>query len=102
MNFPLKQVLQRPNASRRLLKWAVQNKIFKARTLVKEQTLVDFVAEFTLIPEMVEEMESAKPPTWNFIVDGSLGDMGSGAGIVLVSPEEHKLNCAIRFERNEI
>lgn len=42
-------------------------------------------------------MEPAKPPTWNLFIDGSSGETGSGAGVVLESPEGHKLNCAIRL-----
>lgn len=38
-NFPLRQVLQKRDAFRRLLKWAVElsefDKIFKARTFIK-------------------------------------------------------------------
>ncbi|CAI9762904.1 unnamed protein product [Fraxinus pennsylvanica] len=42
-------------------------------------------------------MEPAEPPTWNLFVDGSSGETGSGAGIVLESPEGHKPNCAVRL-----
>lgn len=31
-------------------------------------------------------------------VDGSMTKMASGAGLVLVSPEEHKLKYALRFQ----
>ncbi|XP_022852500.1 uncharacterized protein LOC111374102 [Olea europaea var. sylvestris] len=36
---------------------------------------------------MEEAMELVEPPTWNLFVDGLAGDTGSGAGVVLVSPE---------------
>lgn len=54
-NFPLKQVLQKTDTSEILLKWAIKlsefDIIFKARTTVNGQALVDFVAEFTHFPE---------------------------------------------------
>lgn len=90
-NFPLKQVLQKLNASERLLKWVVGlsefDIVFKLRTIVKGQILADFVAEFTLVPEMEEEMESVEPPTWNLFVDGSSRDIGSRAKVILVCPK---------------
>lgn len=100
-NFPLRQVLQKPDALGRLLKWAVKltefDIVYKIRTAVKGQALTDFVAEFTPVPEVEEEMEPVEPPTWNLYVDGSSGESGSDAGVVLISPEGHKLNCAVRF-----
>ncbi|XP_022883423.1 uncharacterized protein LOC111400228 [Olea europaea var. sylvestris] len=47
-NFPLKQVLQRTNASGRLLKWAIElsefDILFRPRHAIKSQALADFVA----------------------------------------------------------
>ena len=49
-NFPLRQVLQKPKASGRILKWAIKTSQFdiryKPRTTIKGQTLADFVVEF--------------------------------------------------------
>ncbi|XP_022847591.1 uncharacterized protein LOC111370119 [Olea europaea var. sylvestris] len=42
-------------------------------------------------------MEPVEPPTWKLFIDGSSGEAGSGARIVLESPEGHSLNCAVRF-----
>lgn len=42
-------------------------------------------------------MDQAKPHTWNFFVDGLLGYISITNGVVLVSPESHKLNCKVRF-----
>ena len=33
----------------------------------------------------------------NFFVDGSSTDERAGAGIVLISPEDHKIHCALKF-----
>ncbi|XP_022859989.1 uncharacterized protein LOC111380608 [Olea europaea var. sylvestris] len=34
---------------------------------------------------------------WNLFIDGSVGDVGSSAGVVLISPKGHKLNLLVRF-----
>ncbi|CAI9778484.1 unnamed protein product [Fraxinus pennsylvanica] len=74
--LPIYCVLQKPDASGRLLKWAVKFSEFDItyipRTAIKGQALADFVAEFAKAPERY----------------GLQGD------VVLESPEGHKLNCA--------
>ncbi|XP_022894074.1 uncharacterized protein LOC111408560 [Olea europaea var. sylvestris] len=94
-------VLQKPDASGKLLKWAVElsefDLVFKARAAIKGQALADFVAEFANLPEVDEIMEPIEPPTWNLFIDGSAGEVGSRARVVLISPEGHKLTSAVRF-----
>ena len=34
---------------------------------------------------------------WTLYIDGASNDNGSGAGMMLISPEGHKMHCAIRF-----
>ena len=50
-NYPLRQVLQKPEASEILLKWAIELSQFdisyRPRTTIKGQALVDFSAKFT-------------------------------------------------------
>ncbi|XP_022889278.1 uncharacterized protein LOC111404749 [Olea europaea var. sylvestris] len=100
-NFPLKQVMQKTDASGHLLKWAIElsefDLTFRPRHAFKRQALANFMVEFTKTPEMEAIMEPTKPPTWKLFVDGSSGEAGAGAGIVLESPEGHKLSCAVRF-----
>ncbi|XP_022846413.1 uncharacterized protein LOC111369168 [Olea europaea var. sylvestris] len=100
-NFRLRQVLRKLDASGRLLKWAVElsefDLVFKARAAIKGQALADFVAEFTNLPEVDEIMDPVEPPTWNLFVDGLAGDTDSGARVVLINPEGHKLNSTMRF-----
>ncbi|KAM6563334.1 hypothetical protein CsatB_023332 [Cannabis sativa] len=49
-NYPLRQVLAKPEASGRLLKWAMELSQFdikyKPRTAIKGQALADFILEF--------------------------------------------------------
>ncbi|XP_024028293.1 uncharacterized protein LOC112093654 [Morus notabilis] len=99
-NHPLRQVLQKPDASGRLLKWSIELSQFdidyKPRTAIKGQALADFVAEFTGLPAEVEGAD--EPPRWKLYVDGSSNDNGSGAGLVLHTPEGYKVTSAVRFE----
>ena len=50
--YPVKQILHKPETSRRLIKWAIElsefDIIYKPRTAIKGQILVDFIMEFTL------------------------------------------------------
>ena len=50
-NYPLHQVLQKLEASGRLLKWAIKlgqfDMNFRPRMIIKVQALTDFIAEFT-------------------------------------------------------
>ncbi|KAL5743996.1 hypothetical protein ACOSP7_026858 [Xanthoceras sorbifolium] len=50
-NCPLKQILQRPEVSGRLTKWAIElsefDVSFRPRTTIKGQAVADFIAEFT-------------------------------------------------------
>ncbi|XP_022888989.1 uncharacterized protein LOC111404409 [Olea europaea var. sylvestris] len=70
---------------------------FSLKTVIKGQALADFVAEFANLPKVDEIMEPVEPPMWNLFVDGLVGDADSGAKVVLISPEDHKLNSAVRF-----
>ena len=50
-NYPLRQVLQKPDALGRLLKWAIKLSQFDIkfipRPAIKGQALADFIAKFT-------------------------------------------------------
>ena len=107
-NFPLKQVLQKPDASGRLLKWIVELRqfdiSFQPRTAIKGQAFADFVAKFTYCDNTKEHVELEKHveiekhlALWKLFVDGSSTDEGASAGIVLISPEDHKIHRALRF-----
>ena len=68
------------------MKWAIELSEFdiryKPKTAIKGQVLADFVMEFT----------SAK-----FSVDGASNAQGSGAGLILTSPEGIDIEYALRF-----
>lgn len=54
--------------------------------------------EFTKFPEIEEEMEPVELLTSNIFADSSSGKTGYEVRVVLVSPDGHKLNCALSFE----
>jgi len=59
--------------------------------------LINFITEFTSPVE--KEPESSGILTWELYVDGSSSKyrVGAGAGILLISPEGHKIPYALRF-----
>ncbi|KAL0319705.1 UNVERIFIED_CONTAM: hypothetical protein Sradi_5232000 [Sesamum radiatum] len=97
-NTSLKQVLGKPEASRRLVKWAVElseyDISYLPRMTMKAQALADFVFEMTgTTQEDVLEERS-----WILHVNGSSPTKGSGAGIVITSPQGEDMEFAIKFD----
>ncbi|KAH9802826.1 Ribonuclease H [Citrus sinensis] len=76
---PLRQVLQKPDASGRLVKWSVELSEFdlsyRLRGAIKAQALADFM------------VDRAGP-----------GGEGSGAGVIIRSPEGVEVSYAVKFE----
>ncbi|KAK0593716.1 hypothetical protein LWI29_011306 [Acer saccharum] len=76
-NCPLKLILQKPEVSGRLTKWAIELSEFDVeylpRTAIKAQAMADFVVEFN------------EPST----------ERGRGSG---VNPEEDSVECALHFD----
>ena len=99
--YPMKQVLHKPEVSGRLMKWAIELSEFdiryKPKTAIKGQVLADFVMEFA----PVELAEPTQPrddlPIWKLSVDGASNAQGSGAGLILTSPEGIDIEYALRF-----
>uniref|UniRef100_A0A2N9IBS0 Integrase catalytic domain-containing protein n=1 Tax=Fagus sylvatica TaxID=28930 RepID=A0A2N9IBS0_FAGSY len=106
-DLPLKALLQCSDFSGRITRWGVQlgslGVEYKSRTSIKGQVLANFVAEF-------QGKDSESGPTnslgletnsvsteWKFFVDGALNTMGSGAGVVLISPEGLIMEQAVRL-----
>ncbi|KAI5341938.1 hypothetical protein L3X38_009813 [Prunus dulcis] len=119
-NQPLRQVLQKPETSGRLVKWAIELGEFdihyKPRPAMRGQAVADFLSEFTepqasaatqLVTEpnpSLSQDQTPNPntldltqPLWTLFVDGSSNAQGCGAGLVLVSPDKVALEYALRF-----
>ena len=99
--YPMKQVLHKSETSGRLMKWALElsefDIIYKPTTTIKGQVLADFVMEFT----STEPAENAQTPTdlpiWRLSVDEATNAQGSGAGLILTSPEGIDVEYVLRF-----
>ncbi|XP_072073769.1 uncharacterized protein [Arachis hypogaea] len=100
---PLRHVLSKPELAGRLIKWAIELSEFdiqyQPRGSIKSQHLADFVAELTQ-PSMDEQNSD-----WSLFVDGASNPQGSGAGILLESPEgiilEHSLRFSFKASNNQ-
>ncbi|GKB46016.1 reverse transcriptase domain-containing protein, partial [Tanacetum coccineum] len=77
---------------------------FRGRNLIKGKILADFLAE-TPLPEIKEaqneEVKRKEPEpenAWKLFTDGASSSDGSGAGLMVVSPEGKEYTYALRFE----
>ncbi|XP_024037570.1 uncharacterized protein LOC112097200 [Citrus clementina] len=104
--LPLRQILHKPDATGRLVKWTVELSEFdidyKPCAAIKAQAMADFVAEFAE-PEVCLDQQDAdigndETQVWQISVDGSSGERGSGAGIVLEGPEGEEISYAVKLE----
>ncbi|XP_074374423.1 uncharacterized protein LOC141714827 [Apium graveolens] len=115
--YPLRHILHKPESSGRMLKWAVELGQFDLeycpRTAIKGQALADFILEFDAEVDnkaiglaeptsqgshQDEKRQKLPHPWWILHVDGAVNNNGSGAGIVSITPEGHRLMSAIHFK----
>ncbi|XP_021817133.1 uncharacterized protein LOC110759389 [Prunus avium] len=119
-NQPLRQILQRPEMSGRLVKWAIELSEFDIhyhpRPAEKDQAVADFISEMTTFEKEDPDDDAPGPasaapvahptegtfnpsiPLWTLYVDGSSNRQGSGAGLVLKAPDQTTIEYAIRFQ----
>ena len=99
--YPMKQVLHKPETSGRLMKWAIKLSEFdiryKPKTAIKGQVLADFIMEFTSAKPVENTQAPTDLPIWKLYVDGATNAQGSGAGLILTSPEGIDVEYALRF-----
>ena len=99
--YPMKQVLHKPETLGRLMEWAIELSEFdiryKPKTVIKEQVLADFIMEFTSAEPAENAQTTPDLPIWKLSVDGAANSQGSGAGLILTSPEGIDIECALRF-----
>ena len=73
--YPMKHVLHKPEASGRLMKWAIELSEFdityKPKTTIKGQVLADFVVEFTSVEPDENAQTMPDFPIWKLFVDGA-------------------------------
>ena len=99
--YPMKQILHKPETSGRLIKWAKELSEFdiryKPRTAVKGQTLAEFIMEFTPTQSMEATQLAPDLPIWRLSVDRAANAQGSGAGLILTSPDGIDTEYTLRF-----
>ncbi|CAL9019626.1 unnamed protein product [Prunus brigantina] len=111
--FPLRSILHSPDASQRLMKWAIElsqyDLLYRPKTAIKAQALADFVVEFTptakeekMVTKSKEKADDTSPTDsnlpndmWQLHVDGASNHKGAGAGVVIITPDETLLEQAI-------
>ncbi|CAL2247866.1 unnamed protein product [Prunus armeniaca] len=103
--FPLRSILHSPDASQRLMKWAIElsqyDLLYRPKTAIKAQALANFVVEFTPTAEEEKMVMKSKlkaddtSPTdsnlpndmWQLHVDGAV--------VVIITPDGTLLEQAI-------
>lgn len=103
---PIKQILNKAEASGRLTKYSVElgayDITYIPRSAIKGQVLADFISEVPVGSEgSKEEVNTvSEPGEWVLFTDGASSKKGAGAGLVLIGPsqEEHTYALRLKFE----
>ncbi|GJY53120.1 reverse transcriptase domain-containing protein [Tanacetum coccineum] len=90
---PIKQVLNKPEASGKLAKYAVElgayNIVYVPRNAIKGQVSADFINEVpvgTALPEICTLTNGESREACTLCTDGASSLKGAGAGLVLIDP----------------
>lgn len=107
----IRGVLQKPEASGLLMKWAIElgehDIEYRSRGAIKGQALADFLVEMRENSSEVGTDPKTKnrnhtpttgPGDWSLFVDRASNEDGSGAGLLLISPEGLEFTYALRFD----
>ena len=110
-HFPLQQILQNPEVTRRIVEWDLELSGFSLRfestIIVQSRALVEFIAKWmpTHNEEVTEIVISDKesPQEWIMYFDGAFFLQGAGAGMLLVAPSGEHLKYIVQmhFAREE-
>ena len=99
--YPMKRILHKPKAFGRLIKWAIEMSEFdiryKRRTTIKWQILADFIMEFTPVESTEATQLTPDLPIWRLSLDEAANAQGSGASLILTSPDGIDVEYALRF-----
>ncbi|KAM1813782.1 hypothetical protein ACFX11_027533 [Malus domestica] len=113
-NHRLRQILQSPDTSGRMIKWAIAlgefDISYQPKPAEKGQAVADFIADFTYHVDIVftpkevvslpSEAQKIEPtaPSWSLYVDGSSNQQGYGVGLVFTTPDKVAMEYALRFK----
>ena len=102
--FPLKRILQNPEATGRIVEWALELSSFglkfESTSTIQSRALAEFIAEWT--PTQDEEIPKTSIPVkeagkeWLMYFDGAFSLQGAGAGVLLVAPTGEHLKYVVR------
>ena len=94
--FPLKRILQNPEATSRIVEWALELSSFglkfESTSTIQSRALAEFIAEWMPTPD--EEIPETCIPVkeaskeWLMYFDGAFSLQGAGAGVLLIAPTE--------------
>jgi hypothetical protein len=96
LKIPLGEIIRNCDANGRIVKWSVEPGEFDIeffpQRAIKSQILADFVSECTEIqmPPPKERLEH-----WIMYFDGALNLEGTGAGVLLISPQGEQLKYVL-------
>nr|GEW58769.1 reverse transcriptase domain-containing protein [Tanacetum cinerariifolium] len=99
---PIKQIMSRLDVAGRLQKWSVMlgehNVTYRPRTSVKGQVLADFLAKIPNESQPNASVVETQQQPRTLFTNGSSCVDGSGAGLILTSPEGTEFTYALRFQ----
>ena len=97
--FPLKRILQNPEATGRIVEGALELSSFglkfESTATIQSRALAEFIAEWTPTPD--EEIPETNIPVketskeWLMYFDGAFSLQGAGAGVLLIAPTAEHL-----------
>ena len=103
--FPLKRILQNPEATGRIVEWALELSSFglkfESTSTIESRALAEFIAEWTPTPD--EEIPETSIPVeeagkeWLMYFDGAFSLQGAGAGVLLVAPTGEHLKYVVQM-----
>ena len=83
------------------MKWVIELSEFdiryKPKTAIKGQVLTDFALEFTSAEPANGTQTATDLPIWRLSIDEAANAQGSGAGLILTSPEGIDVEYALIF-----
>ena len=89
--YLMKKILHKSETFGRLIKWAIElsefDIIYKPSTSIKGQILAYFIMEFTPAEPAEATQLILDLPIWRLSVDGAANAQGSGADLILTSPD---------------
>ena len=97
-SYPLRDIVRNRDATGRISKWALElmghDIRYIPRTAIKSQALADFIAEWMEVLLLTLDVTHEY---WTMYFDRSVMAPGSGAGVVLISPDGSRLRYAIHL-----